>query len=141
VSVNYREQDFVEAVKVQTQGRGVDVVLDIVGASYFERNIASLAKDGRLISIGFFGGSVVERFDLGRIISKRISITGSTMRPRTAHEKANIASDLRTSLWPHLGQEKIAPMIYATFPLEQAAAAHQLMESSQHIGKIVLTCD
>lgn len=140
-SVNYHEQDFVSVVKAATGGKGVDVVLDIVGADYFERNIACLAKDGRLLLVGFLGGSVVENFDLGRIMSKRITVTGSAMRPRTLPEKSAIASELEKSVWPHLGQGAIEPIIHAVFPLEQAAAAHALMESSEHIGKIVLTCD
>ena len=135
---NYRETDFAIELDRATAGRGVDVVLDMVGAAYFARNIRSLARDGRFVSIAFLEGAVVDQFDLTPIMVKRLTVTGSTMRPRSTAEKALIASELRSSVWPLLDQGKCRPPIYATFPLEQAAAAHALMESSAHIGKIVL---
>lgn len=138
VAVNYRTQDFVEVVKSTTQGRGVDAILDIVGASYFDQNINSLAIDGRLLLIGFLGGAKVDGFDLSRIMTKRIVVTGSAMRPRSPQEKAVIAEALKVEVWPHLGKGKVEPIIHSTFPLAAAAEAHRLMETSEHLGKIVL---
>jgi putative PIG3 family NAD(P)H quinone oxidoreductase len=138
VAINYREQDFVEVVKAETGGRGVDAILDIVGAPYLERNLASLAKDGRLLLIGFMGGAVAERFDLSKVLSKRLMITGSAMRPRSPQEKAAIAADLREKVWPLLGKGRIEPILHATLPLTRAADAHRLMESGEHVGKIAL---
>ncbi len=137
-AINYRETDFPQAIRSHTHGRGVDVVLDIMGAAYLDKNIESLAMDGRLLIIGFLGGAVAKNFDLTKIMAKRISISGSALRPRIA-EKAIIARELEQNVWPHLGANRIRPVIHATFPLPQAADAHQLMESSQHVGKIVLT--
>ncbi len=137
-AINYRTQDFVAEVKRLTAGRGVDVVLDMVGAPYAVRNLASLARDGRLVLIAFLQGSRVENFDLLPVMLKRLSITGSTMRPRSDAEKAAIAAGLREKVWPLLGAGHAAPVIHAVFPLAEAAKAHALMESSAHIGKIVL---
>ncbi len=137
-AINYRTQDFVEEIKRLTEGRGVDVVLDMVGGAYFARNLRTLAMDGRLVLIAFLGGSKVEALDLTAIMTRRLTVTGSTMRPRTAPQKAAIASDLREKVWPLLDKGQVAPVIHATFPLAQAAEAHRLMESSTHIGKIVL---
>ncbi len=138
-AINYRETDFAQAIRSHTHGRGVDVVLDIMGAAYLDKNIESLAMDGRLLIIGFLGGAVAKNFDLTKIMAKRISISGSALRPRTAAEKAIISRELDQNVWPHLGANRIRPVIHATFPLSQAADAHRLMESSQHVGKIVLT--
>ena len=138
VAINYREQEFEKVVAERTNGRGVDVVVDIIGAKYFDRNLASLGKDGRLVIIGTMGGNMVEQFNLGRVQAKRLSIMGSTMRPRTAAEKAAIANDLRAKVWPVLDAGRCAPIIHEVLPLAQAAQAHRLMESSDHIGKIVL---
>jgi putative PIG3 family NAD(P)H quinone oxidoreductase len=138
VAINYREQDFVEAVRAETNDRGVDAILDIVGASYLQRNIAALALDGRLLLLGFLGGEIAERVSLGQIMAKRLVITGSAMRPRTVGEKAAIARDLHAKVWPLLGPGRVEPIISATFPLARAADAHRLMESGDHIGKIVL---
>jgi putative PIG3 family NAD(P)H quinone oxidoreductase len=138
VAINYREQEFEKVVAERTNGRGVDVVVDIIGAKYFDRNLASLGKDGRLVIIGTMGGNIVEQFNLGRVQAKRLSIMGSTMRPRTAAEKAAIANDLRAKVWPVLDAGRCAPIIHEVLPLAQAAEAHRLMESSDHIGKIVL---
>ena len=138
VAINYREQEFEKVVAERTNGRGVDMVVDIIGAKYFDRNLTSLGKDGRLVIIGTMGGNTVEQFNLGRVQAKRLSIMGSPMRPRTAAEKAVIANDLRAKVWPVLDAGRCAPIIHEVLPLAQAAQAHRLMESSDHIGKIVL---
>ncbi|KAA2214863.1 NAD(P)H-quinone oxidoreductase [Teichococcus oryzae] len=139
LAINYREQDFAEAVRAHTDGRGVDVVLDMVGAGYFQRNLKVLAKDGRLVIIAFLEGHEVERADLRPIMIKRLVVTGSTMRPRSTAEKGAIADALQQQVWPLLERGECLPTIHATFPLGEAAAAHALMESSTHIGKIILT--
>lgn len=136
---NYREHDFKEALKAVTGGRGVDVILDIVGAKYLASNLGSLAKDGRLVIIAFIGGTTVEKFDLAQLMAKRISITGSAMRPRTDAEKAGIARELEEQVWPLLDAGRCAPVVHRVFPLAQVAEAHRLMESGTHFGKIVLT--
>ncbi|MDR3537372.1 MAG: NAD(P)H-quinone oxidoreductase [Acetobacteraceae bacterium] len=140
-AINYRTEDFADVVKKLTEGRGVNVILDMVGAPYMTRNVRSLALDGRLVLIAFLGGSKVENFDFVHVMVKRLVITGSTMRPRTTAQKGAIAAELREKVWPLLNAGKCAPVIHATFPLAQAAAAHRLMETSQHIGKIMLTLD
>lgn len=140
-AINYRTQDFAEEIKRLTEGRGVNVVLDMVGGPYLARNLRCLAMDGRLVLIAFLGGPKVESFDLTPIMTRRLTVTGSTMRPRTTAQKAAIAAELREKIWPVLDAGRRAPMIHATFPLAQAAEAHRLMESSTHIGKIVLTVD
>lgn len=137
-AINYRSEDFAEVVKRLTDGRGVDVILDMVGAPYLTRNVRSLAMDGRLVMIAFLGGSKVENFDFVHVMVRRLVITGSTMRPRTTAQKGAIAAELRAKVWPLLNSGKSGPVIHATFPLAQATEAHRLMESSQHIGKIML---
>jgi NADPH2:quinone reductase len=137
-AINYRDEDFAARIKELTAGRGVDAILDMVGGPYLARNLRSLAMDGRLVLIAFLGGSKVEALDLTTIMTRRLTVTGSTMRPRTTAQKAAIAAALRTRVWPLLDAGKCAPVIHATFPLAEAAAAHALMESSAHIGKIVL---
>ncbi len=136
--INYRETSFVDSVLKQTDGRGVDVILDIMGGSYFNDNLAALALDGRLLIIGFLGGAVAKEVNLAAIARRRAHITGSTMRTRTAREKAAIANSLRTHVWPALTEGRCIPMIHAVFPLERAADAHRAMEAGQHIGKLVL---
>ena len=111
----------------------------MVGAAYFPRNIRSLAIDGRLVQIAFLQGSKVENFDLTPIMTRRLTVTGSTMRPRSTAQKGQIAAELRAKVWPLLDAGKAGPVIYKVFPLAEAAAAHALMESSEHIGKIMLT--
>ncbi len=138
-AINYKETDFAEVIAAATETRGVDVILDMVGAPYAARNIRTLAKDGRLVFIAFLNGSKVENFDFMQIMLKRLTVTGSTMRPRSAAEKAAIADSLRAKVWPLLEAGKFAPVIDKVFPLEDAAAAHELMESSAHIGKIMLS--
>ncbi len=137
-AINYREQDFVEEVKLLTDGRGVDVVLDMVGAPYIARNLRCLAMDGRLVQIAFLEGSKVDTFDFLHVMTRRLTITGSTMRPRTTAQKGAIAAALRETVWPVLDAGRCAPVIHAVFPLAEAAAAHRLMETSAHIGKIML---
>lgn len=136
--INHREQDFQQVIAERTQGRGVDAILDIMGASYLSRNLASLAMDGRLLLLAFLGGAVAKDVNLAQIMMRRLSITGSAMRPRTVAEKAAIAIDLQAKVWPVLDAGRCAPVIHAVFPLDQVAQAHRLMESSDHIGKIVL---
>jgi NADPH2:quinone reductase len=138
-AINYRTQDFAAEVKTLTEGRGVNVVLDMVGGPYMARNIRSLGMDGRLVLIAFLQGSKVQDFDFVQVMVRRLTITGSTMRPRTTAQKAAIAAELREKVWPALDAGRCPPVIHATFPLAQAAEAHRLMESSQHIGKIMLT--
>jgi NADPH2:quinone reductase len=137
-AINYRTADFVDAVHQLTDGRGVDVVLDMVAGSYVSRNINCLAKDGRLVVIAVQGGTSDPDFNILPVMVKRLTVTGSTMRPRTTAEKGAIAAELREKVWPRLNAGECAPIIHATFPLAEAAAAHALMESGAHVGKIVL---
>ena len=138
VTVNYRNQDFVEVVRRETSGAGVDVILDIMGGDYFVRNLDCLALDGRLVQIGLLGGSQAH-VDLGRIMRRRLTVTGSTLRVRTVEEKGELARDLEANVWPLLVSGRVGPVIDRTFPLADAAGAHRRMEKSEHIGKIVLT--
>jgi NADPH2:quinone reductase len=138
---NYRTQDFAAEVKTLTQGRGVNVVLDMVGAPYMTRNIRSLAMDGRLVMIAFLQGSKAPEFDFLPVMLRRLTITGSTMRPRTSTQTAALAAELLAKVWPVLDAGLCAPVIHASFPLGQAAEAHRLMETSTHIGKIILKVD
>lgn len=135
--INYREEDFVQVVKTGTDGKGADVILDMVGGDYVPRNLAVAAMHGRIVNIAFLKGSKVE-VDLLPIMLKRLTLTGSTLRPRSVAEKALIARALEASVWPLLAQGKIRPQIFETFPLAQAAEAHRLLETSAHVGKIIL---
>lgn len=135
--INYHHEDFFERVNSLTDGAGIDVVLDMVGAPYFQRNLRLLRKDGRLVSIAFLEGSRGE-FDLLPIMLKRLTCTGSTMRSRSVEEKKTIRDALAGAIWPHLASGALLPHICARFPLAEASAAHRLMESGRHIGKIVL---
>jgi NADPH2:quinone reductase len=137
-AINYRRDDFVEVIKALTDGRGVDLILDMVGADYLARNIAALASGGRLVEIGFMGGTSSAALDLGEVMRRRLTITGSTLRPRSVEEKGMIAADLKREVWPLLERGLVKPVIFRTFPLAEAAAAHRMMESSEHVGKIVL---
>jgi NADPH2:quinone reductase len=137
-AINYRETDFADAIKQATGGRGVDVVLDMVGAPYAARNIRSLAMDGRLVMIAFLEGSKVEQLDLIPVMVRRLTLTGSTMRPRTAAQKGAIAAELRQKVWPLLDRGECGPVVHEVFPLAAAADAHRLMEGGAHIGKIML---
>ncbi|TAK01223.1 MAG: NAD(P)H-quinone oxidoreductase [Candidatus Manganitrophaceae bacterium] len=134
----YREEDFVSVVKALTQGRGADVILDMVGGPYFPRNLEALALKGRLVQIATIQGATVD-LDLRKILFKRLLLTGSTLRARPAEEKAAIAQALEKQIWPLLNEGKIKPVIDRTFPLERAREAHERMESGDLIGKIVLT--
>lgn len=137
LAINYRDTDFVAALKEFTGGRGVDVILDMVGGDYVGRNLKALAVDGRLINIAFLKGSKVE-VDLMAVMLKRLTLSGSTLRMRSVAFKAAIADQLHKRVWPLIEAGQISPFIHATFRLEEAAQAHTLMESSDHIGKIVL---
>ncbi len=136
--INYRTEDFVAVVKELTDGRGVDVVLDMVAGSYVPREIACLADDGRIVIIALLGGNKAE-IDFGQVLRRRLTVTGSTLRPRPVAFKAAIAAQLRERVWPLLEAGTVRPVIYRSFGLDDAAAAHRLMESSEHVGKIVLT--
>ncbi len=138
VAINYRDQDFVEEVKTATDGRGVDVILDMVAGSYVARNVQCLADDGRAVIIAVQGGVKAE-FDAGQVLRRRLTITGSTLRPRPIAFKAGIARALRERVWPLLESRAISPVIFRQMPASEAAAAHALMESGEHVGKIVLS--
>ncbi len=135
--INYRTEDFVAVVKELTDGKGVDVILDMVGGDYLPREIDCLADDGRIGLIAVQGGTKAE-LDLGSLLRRRLTVTGSTLRPRSVAFKAAIAQHLRTTVWPLIEAGKIKPVIYQTFPLEKANEAHALMEASTHVGKIML---
>jgi putative PIG3 family NAD(P)H quinone oxidoreductase len=137
-AVNYQDEDFVAVIGDLTDGRGVDVILDMVGGEYVSRNLSLLAEDGRLVQIATLQGSK-STIDVSLLMRRRLTFTGSTLRPRPVAEKARIARALEHAIWPLLATGAIRPRIDRTLPLEQAAAAHALMESSAHIGKIVLT--
>lgn len=136
-SINYREQDFVAEVKAYTQGVGVDVVLDMVGGNYIQRNFSAAAKDGRIVNIAFLNGSKIE-LDLMPVMLKRLTLTGSTLRAQSPQIKAVIAQELKQLVWPLLNQQKIKPIIDSVFSLADVAKAHERMESGRHIGKIIL---
>ncbi|MFG6413452.1 NAD(P)H-quinone oxidoreductase [Roseateles sp. DC23W] len=138
VAINYREQDFVAATKAATDGRGVDVILDMVAGDYIGRGVHALADDGRLALIAVQGG-VNSEIDAGLVLRKRLTITGSTLRPRSAAFKAGLARSLRDRVWPLIESGQIKPVVYRELPATKAAEAHALMESNQHVGKIVLT--
>ncbi|GEO84234.1 MULTISPECIES: NAD(P)H-quinone oxidoreductase [Alphaproteobacteria] len=137
-AINYKTEDFVEVIKAETKKRGVDTVLDMIGAAYFQKNLACLAKDGCLSIIAFLGGAVADKVDLTPIMVKRLTVTGSTMRPRTGDEKRGIRDELVAEVWPLIEAGKVAPVVHTVLPFDQVVEAHRLMESSQHIGKIVL---
>lgn len=137
LAINYRTEDFVEEVKAKAPGGGVDVILDMVGGAYTARNLRTLRPDGRLVNIAFLGGSKCE-LDLLPVMVKRLTLTGSTLRPRDDAFKARLATTVRERVWPLLETGQVKPVVHATFALAQAAEAHRLMESSAHTGKIVL---
>lgn len=139
-AINYHDEDFVEVIKQATDGRGVDVILDMVGGDYVPRELACLATDGRLSLIAFLGGSKTT-LDMNDILRRRLTITGSTLRPRPVEFKGSVARELREKVWPLIESGRIRPVIYRTFGLEQASEAHALMESSTHVGKILLTME
>jgi putative PIG3 family NAD(P)H quinone oxidoreductase len=136
-AINYREQNFSEEINRLTEGKGVNVILDMVGGPYFPKNIRLLADEGRLVQIALMQGSKAE-VDFRSLLLKRVTLTGSTLRPRSVEEKTKIAQALQKNVWPLLESGAIRPIIHETFPLKQASEAHCLMESSAHIGKILL---
>jgi NADPH2:quinone reductase len=136
-AINYKDEDFAAVVKELTGGKGVDVILDMVAGDYLPREITCLADDGRIALIALLGGAKAT-IDLGEVLRRRLVISGSTLRPRSVEFKAEIAANLLEHVWPLFEQGKIRPVIYQTFPLAQAAEAHALMESSTHVGKIML---
>jgi NADPH2:quinone reductase len=135
--INYRDEDFVEVLLKATDGKGADLILDMVGGDYIGRNLKAAARDGRIVNIAYLRGSKVE-VDMLPVMLKCLTLTGSTLRPQTAEVKGRIAADLEEKVWPLIESEKVRPQIAATFPLERVADAHRLMESRVHIGKIVL---
>jgi len=137
-AIDYRRENFVEVVRDLTGGRGIDVILDIVGGEYTARNLEARAREGRLVVIGLLGGAQAA-ISLTPILQRRLTVTGSTLRPRSVAEKGAIARALLERVWPLLDAGTVAPVVHATFPLERAGDAHRLMESSAHVGKIVLT--
>jgi NADPH2:quinone reductase len=138
LAVNYKTQDFVEEVKKATNGKGVNVILDMVTGDYVQREIDCLADDGRIVIIAIQGGSKAE-VSTNQILRRRLTITGSTLRPRPVAFKKQITEQLYTNIWPLLNSGQLKPVIFKTFSLDQASDAHRLMESSEHVGKIVLT--
>ena len=136
-AIDYRNEDFTQVVKEVTDGRGVDVILDMVGGDYVARNLKALAVEGRLVQIAWLGGSKIEA-NFASLMLKRLTWTGSTLRPRSIEEKGRIAKALEAKVWPLLAKRTVQPIIHKVLPLDQAAAAHELMESSRHIGKIIL---
>jgi NADPH2:quinone reductase len=138
LGINYRTQDYVEEVKKATGGKGVDVVLDMVAGDYINRNLGCLADDGRIVIIALLGGNKAT-IDCGQVLRRRLTVTGSTLRPRPVAFKAAIAQSLRQQVWPLLEAGKIKPIVHATFPLAKACDAHAMMEAGEQIGKIILT--
>jgi putative PIG3 family NAD(P)H quinone oxidoreductase len=137
LSVLYTQKDFVREIRAATQGYGVDVILDMIGGDYTGRNLDLAARNGRVVTIAFLKGAKVD-IDLGHVLFKRLILTGSALRPMSSEEKAAIAGNLKTKIWPLIESGKIRPKIFAVFPFSDAADAHRLMESGRHIGKIVL---
>ena len=136
-AINYREEDFVEVLREATGGRGVDLILDMVGGPYVRPNLDSLAVEGRLVLIALMGGAQAE-VNLAALMSRRLTLTGSTLRARSVEQKAAIAAELRARVWPRFATGELRPVIHATYPLADAAEAHRVMESSTHIGKLLL---
>ena len=136
--INYKTQDFVEVVREATGGTGVNVILDMVAGDYINRDMKCLADDGRIVVIALLGGARSE-IDGNQVLRRRLTLTGSTLRPRPVAFKGAIAKSLRERAWPLLEQGRIKPIVHATFPLEQASAAHAMMEAGENIGKIILT--
>lgn len=137
-AIDYKTEDFVEVVNQLTAGKGVDITLDIVAGTYVQRNIDCAAVEGRIVCISLLGGPKAE-INVGKILTKRLTITGSTLRPRTVAQKGIVAAGVQKNIWPLLRAGRARPVIHAKFPLADASEAHRLMESSNHIGKIVLT--
>lgn len=140
-AINYREEDFAAVIREETGGRGVDAILDMIGAAYLEKNLAALARDGCLSIIAFLGGAVAEKVNLTPVMVKRLTITGSTMRPRSAGEKQAIRDALLSEVWPLLESGRVAPVIHTVLPLVEVVQGHRIMEESNHIGKIIMTVE
>jgi len=140
-AINYKTEDFVERIGELTEGQGVNLILDMVMGEYLKRNLKCLAPDGRLVFIAVQGGAKIDSLNVLPIMLKRLTLSGSTLRPRSIDDKTGIARSLAREVWPLLTQGKIAPVIHSSFALHEAAQAHQLLESSRHIGKIMLTVD
>ena len=138
LGINYRTDDFVEAVKAATEGRGVDVVLDIVGGDYLDRNLRALAMGGRLVQVAIQSGPKAT-IDLSRVMTRRLTLAGSTLRPRPVEEKGVIADAVRQQVWPLVAAGRMTPVIDSVFPLARTADAHRRLESGAHVGKVVLT--
>jgi NADPH2:quinone reductase len=136
--IDYRTEDFVEVIRSATQGYGIDVTLDMVAGSYVQRNIEVAAIEGRIVTISTLGGTKSE-INMVALMMKRVTLTGSTLRARTVAQKAAVANAMRQNVWPLIAAGKVKPVIFKTFPLNEASEAHRLMETSNHIGKIVLT--
>src|SRR5207253_4728811 len=136
-AINYRTQDFVAEVQQLTDGQGVNVVLDMVGGAYLPRNLECLAEDGRHVSIAVQGGISAE-INIARIMGRRLTLTGSTLRPRSVAFKSLVADEIARSVWPFVEEGRLKPVVHATFPLAEVASAHAMMEAGDHIGKIVL---
>lgn len=136
-AINHLTEDFVEIIKTETDGRGVDVILDMVGGDYIDRNVKAAARDGRIVNIAYLNGAIAE-VDFMPVMVKRLTLTGSTLRPRSLADKALMAEALEQTVWPHFKAGRIKPVVHKTFPLTQAGEAHALMEASSHIGKIIL---
>lgn len=137
LAINYKTEDFVEATRAFTDKRGADVILDMVGGPYIQRNIDCAAMDGRIVFIAFQGGAIAE-VDFRKVMVRRLSLTGTTLRPQSVAAKERLADGLRQTVWPWFDTGKVRPQVYRVFPLEQAAAAHEMLESGAAIGKIVL---
>jgi NADPH:quinone reductase-like Zn-dependent oxidoreductase len=137
VGINYKTEDFVARIKEETGGKGVDVILDSIGGSYFQKNLDSLNIDGRLFIIGFMGGTVTE-VNLAALLAKRLTVQAATLRGRSLGNKAEIVREVEKNVWPAIVGGKVKPVVYKYLPLSEAAEGHRLMESSQHIGKILL---
>jgi NADPH:quinone reductase len=135
--INYRTEDFVEVMRAETGGKGVDVTLDMVAGTYVARNLEIAAIEGRVVTISLLGGARAE-INMGTMLTKRLTLTGSTLRSRTVEQKAEVADAVRKNVWPLLASGRVRPVIHATFALAEASEAHRLMETSNHIGKIVL---
>jgi NADPH2:quinone reductase len=136
--IDYKTEDFVEVMRAEAKGHGVDITLDMVAGSYVQRNLDIAAVEGRVVTSSLLGGTRAE-INMGTVLTKRLTLTGSTLRSRTVAQKAAVADAVRKNVWPLLASGKVRPVIFATFPLAEASEAHRLMESSNHIGKIVLT--
>jgi NADPH2:quinone reductase len=137
-AIDYKTQDYVEEARKIAGKHGVDLVLDMIGGTYLPRNLSVMAAEGRLVQIGFLQSATVENLDLRPIMLRRLTLTGSTLRARSVQQKAEVATALREKIWPLLDKGLVKPLIHATFPLEQARQAHEMMESSFHLGKILL---